>query len=494
VTAPLRQRGPSDDPAPGSSADPVPEPSAGTSFGPAAAPPPVRELRRRLRAGRRRHHPEALTELLGDLYMLLLGAVIYGAMFLSGAPAQWRALTGTGDPAARSWLALAALLAGTGLLWQALRAVGPLLAGPATLSWVLSAPVDRRAWLRPRFAGLVAAAAALAAVLAVCVTVAGGRTDGTELVVTGITGAVYGVALAGLGVVAQTQPRRRWPRLSAPILMGAGAVVALVVVGADLARVPISPIALPLTAVLLGLGLPAAVAAVVIGLRRLHRLDRIALSSGAGLANALLVSAMSLDPGQLVALVESRRNRRTGKIRGRRLRPAGRWWLLLQADLVRLTRRPGALLAFAALLLAQYALALALPSLAGPAQVVGAYLAGGRFTAGLSQISRTPALRRMLGGPDWLLRLVHLVLPAAAAGLFWLLTVPVGAALSAEWTPAVLIGMVVAVYRSGSRPPMNYGGAYAVTPMGMIPVDLLRQIFRGWDVLIGVALLVLLLG
>jgi len=454
----------------------------------------VRELRRRLRAGRRRHHPEALTELLGDLYMLLLGAVIYGAMFLSGAPAQWRAISDSGDPAARSWLAFAGLLAGTGLLWQALRAFGPLLVGPAALSWVLSAPVDRRAWLRPRFAGLIGAAAASAAVFAVFAAVAGGRTDGTALAGAGLTGAVCGVAIAGLAVVAQAQPRHRWPRLAGPVLLGGGAAVALGVVVADLAGVRITPPALPLTVTLLGLGLPVAPVVVVIALRRLHRLDRVALGGGAGLANALLVSAMSVDPGQLAAMVETRRNRRTGRIRARRLWPAGRWWMLLQAELLRLTRRPGTLLAFAALVLAQYALALALPSLAAVAQVVGAYLAGSRFTAGLSQISRSPGLRRMLGGPDWLLRLVHLVLPAAAAGLFWLLTVPVGAGLSADWACAVLAGVVVAVYRSGSRPSMSYGGAYAVTPMGMVPVDLLRQIFRGWDVLIGVALLVLLLA
>ena len=45
-------------------------------------------------------------------------------------------------------------------------------------------------------------------------------------------------------------------------------------------------------------------------------------------------------------------------------------------------------------------------------------------------------------------------------------------------------GIVAALYRSASRPPMRYDGASVDTPFGLVPVDLIRQLTRGPDVLI----------
>jgi hypothetical protein len=47
----------------------------------------------------------------------------------------------------------------------------------------------------------------------------------------------------------------------------------------------------------------------------------------------------------------------------------------------------------------------------------------------------------------------------------------------------LLAGVVAAAYRAATRPPMAYGGAAIETPFGLIPVDLLRQVTRGLDVL-----------
>ena len=44
-------------------------------------------------------------------------------------------------------------------------------------------------------------------------------------------------------------------------------------------------------------------------------------------------------------------------------------------------------------------------------------------------------------------------------------------------------GVVGAIYRAATRPQLAYGGAIVDTPLGMIPVDLLHQLFRGPDVL-----------
>ena len=230
-------------------------------------------------------------------------------------------------------------------------------------------------------------------------------------------------------------------------------------------------------------GLPAAVAATVFAARALPRVDRAALTMGAQFATAAVTAAVLLDPSMLAGLVETRRWRAVGRVRSRRFLPGGRWWALLQAEVRRLWRRPGSVVAWSALALVQYAVAVALPTVAGSAQVVLAYLAADRLTGGLRAVSRSPGLRRALGGGEIPLRLIHLVVPAVGAALWWLLTTPTGGT-EPGWVAAVLVaGVVGAVYRAATRPPLAYGGAIVDTPFGMIPVDLLSQLFRGPDVL-----------
>ncbi len=47
----------------------------------------------------------------------------------------------------------------------------------------------------------------------------------------------------------------------------------------------------------------------------------------------------------------------------------------------------------------------------------------------------------------------------------------------------LVVGVAAAVYRTSTRGPMIYGGSVAESPMGSMPVDLIRQVVRGPDVL-----------
>ena len=192
--------------------------------------------------------------------------------------------------------------------------------------------------------------------------------------------------------------------------------------------------------------------------------------------------------------MESRRWRRIGRVRSRRFRPGPGWWALLQADVRRLRRHPSAVLIWAALIGVQYAAALALPGLAGATQVVFAYLAANRLTGGLRSVSRSPGLRRALGGSDNLLRGIHVVVPAVGAGVWWLLTLPTVDPGPAWLAPTLALGVVAAAFRAGTRPPIDYGGATVNTPFGMIPVDLMRQGSRGPALLAVLVLVQLFLG
>lgn len=452
---------------------------------PPADVPTARQMRVRLRRARRRHHPRSIGDLLTDAYILVLFVAMYGWAFIDTGRGYLDSPAGkAADPGARYWIAVAVALAAAGLAWQGLRSLGPLLVTPATQAWAASTPIDRRAWLLPRFGVLIVATAFAGAVLGLSAAAIGGGDGVPVLGGAALAGATCGAGGAALSVVAQgSRHRHRWPRLLGAGLTGAGAMVAIVVIGAHFLDGRLLRPTVPLTVALAVVGVPAAVTAVAFAARALPRLDRATLTTGAQFANAATAAAVMLDPSLLTGLIESRRWRGIGRVHSRRFLPGGRWWVLLQAEVRRLYRHPSSIPTWGALALVQYAVAVALPSLAGPAQVIGAYLATGRFTGGLRTLNGAPGLRRTLGGDDTWLRLVHIVAPTIAAALWWLVTTPVGGA-QPGWVEALLVlAVVAAAYRNATRPPMTYGGAVADTPLGMIPVDLLRQVIRGPDLL-----------
>lgn len=197
---------------------------------------------------------------------------------------------------------------------------------------------------------------------------------------------------------------------------------------------------------------------------------------------------VAVDPTLLTTLLEVRRWRAVGRVRSRRLRGRGRFWVLVQADLRRPTRRPAIIVTWAALALGVYAVAAALPPLAGPVHVILGYLVAVGWAGGLRAVCRSPGLRRSLGGRDTVLHVAHLVVPTLSLLVWYLLTLP-AVRPQVTWLDAAFLAVLVrATLRTASRPPMRYGGTAVDTPFGLVPVDLIAQVTRGPDL---VALLVL---
>jgi hypothetical protein len=120
---------------------------------------------------------------------------------------------------------------------------------------------------------------------------------------------------------------------------------------------------------------------------------------------------------------------------------------------------------------------------------VAAYLAVDRLAGGLRTVARSASLRRALGGSNAELKMIHLVVPAIGLLAWWIATAWCGAASPPVVAVLVVIGVLGAVYRTATRPPMSYEADLADSPMGPIPTTLLRQLVRGPDL---VALLVLI--
>ena len=137
----------------------------------------------------------------------------------------------------RAWLLVALLVVLGALAWRGLRAVGPLVTTPAALSWCLSTPIDRAAWLRTPLTWLLTFSALVAGAWSACSPAGPGSparayqapAAGRRWRAPGVGGGV-----AGASVVAQCRPyhgavgacrpsdvvllrvspwsRRRWPR------------------------------------------------------------------------------------------------------------------------------------------------------------------------------------------------------------------------------------------------------------------------------------------
>jgi Family of unknown function (DUF6297) len=456
-----------------------------------AAPtiPAVRDVRSRLRRVRRSHSDRSLGELLGDVYMFALLAALYGGSSAVsirhrlGRPPE--AVAGT--EATRAWLVLALVVAAAVFTWRGLRTLGPLLSTPAAQAWCVATPIDRAGWLRTPMAWLLATAAVAGAGAAVLAAWAG---LSTAFAWVALTGAGCAVTLGALAIVAQSGSHSRVDSHHAWSTAAIGSVLLVAAAVASRAfDVIVSPPRVP--AVLLAApGVVAAVASVRLALRALPMVDRSALAGGAQLLGAATSAAMMLDLTMLSEIVAARRWRRVGKVHTRHWLPGGRSWVLLQADLRRQWRLRPDLAIWAALILVPYATAVFAPAAVGSVRIVAAYLAVGRLAGGLRTVCRSAALRRSLGGTDAALRQIHLVVPAAGLTAWWLCSMPAGGAPSAPTVTLILMaGVLAAVYRTATRKPMSYDGGAADTPFGPIPVNLLRQVFRGLD-LVAVVVLV----
>jgi len=448
----------------------------------AAAIPGARGLRRRVRRARRAHHGRPIGELLNDLYLLVWVFGVYGSIL---ATAIVRHLHGRGAPVPVDsvWLGVAALLVAAGLSWRLLRTVGPVIVTPAERTWIVSSPVDRARWLRPRVLLLLLGTSILGAAVA---AIGGVAVRSATIGWGAVAGAGVGLALAA-GAVAVQRGAAFGVRAGAPawVLTGVGlALAGVVVVAGRVGRTLPAPPGWGGLAVAV-VALPLAAASSLRAWRGLDRLDAAALGAGAQVATAGLTAAVGLDLSLFLNVLEARRWRRVGSVRSRPFHAwrAVPWMVLLEAEARRLLRRPDAAVVWGALALAQYALTLAAPGPAPFLRLVLAYVVGNRLTSGLRTLSRAPGLARGLAVSEHALRALHLVVPALAVALWWVVTAPASGAALGRGDLALVAGVVGSVYRAATRPPMSYEGAAVETPFGLFPVELLQQMVRGPDLL-----------
>lgn len=428
----------------------------------------MRLLAQARRAGRVRREPTDRVTLLVAIFVLAgLPVQLLVGVILRGPPEPMS----TAPPAL--WVGAGLLFAVIG--FSVLTAIGPVRAGPSEYAWVLSGILDRRSELAPRWARLLVTTGVSGAVIGVTGLGIGGAP--ASVVVSGaVLGAAAGIAIAAAATGLQGCPTGVRQRTHATVVIGGGLCLAATAVLTALRLLfAIPEIFMPIGAVVASV---LAVVATGWSWRTVSALDRAALTEGNALAGATSAAVLFLEPGLVGDLLA---DRRLSGLRIRRSRsfPAGRVRALLTAETVRTKRNRRAIGLFLCALLVPYAAGLIAPATWLPVVAfLCAVAAVSPLAAGFRRISQSASLRRMIGGSDRTLHIVHLVLPAVAAVLFTLAAAP--AMPSNRWLALALtpFGVLSNLWlRSRDRPPVT-DNRIADVGFGPVPIDLVWSYLR----------------
>lgn len=453
----------------------------------------VRELRGQVRAWRRGHADTRLVDALGDAYIavfatLMLGSIAVNVVLRIRDEAGAACLSAACSDARTSlpWVFALGLL--TGCLALA-RLFGPMLVSPAVGSWLLTAPVDRGALLRPRLAATGLVAFGVGGLL----TAAGAAMAGFEggaVASFAVTVGAACLAAVGFACLAQaaSSAAARWASWLLAALTWGG--VLLLTLGA----VPVSRtetrfggawwVALGVTGVVAVLLVARAIAA-------LHRMHRDQLTPGGSLVPGLSGALASLDLTLVYDILLARHWLSRSTVRPVRGRGVG-VTALVWRDVVRLRRAPQSVVVLAA--------ALVLPYLAvsvGLGRLVLLVAAGTGFVASLGLFSalrvtsRTASLVRCLPLEPWAVKAGCTAVPGALLLVWALAAAPAErTALQVSWPVALLIAVAVGAAALSSvtrwmtgRPP-DYQLPLVTSPMGAVPTSLYVSAARGLDVLL----------
>ena len=453
----------------------------------------VRDLRGDIRHWRRGRVDTSILEALSDAYVnvfatLLLGSMVVSVIVNVRLVSDDLCTTG-GCQEARTvmpWLVGVSVLA---VVLALARLFGPVFVSPAVGSWLLSAPIDRAAVLRPRLLWTAAIAAVGAALAAAGATALGGFGVGPLLAFSGATSLL---ALAGVSFAGLSQSGRGLGARLLTWVLGLFVWSGLLLVALDRGPVADPPSGLPASWWLaLGVVVVAASTLVWLSVAGVGRLRRHDVAPGGSLAPGLSGALATLDLALVYDVLLAHRWNGHDAVRSRRGGPSGRA-ALVWCDLTRLRRSPQTLVLLAGAVVVPYA-----AEAAGSGRVVVllsafvGFLAGLPLLAALRVVTRTPSLVRAMPFPASMTRQSTLTVPGIAMLVFGLATLPaLHGAIGRTWADSFVVSFAVGVCALAGavrwvtgRPP-DYAKPLVSTPAGGVPTNLYGSIVRGFDILL----------
>lgn len=452
----------------------------------------ARALRRQMRSWRRERASTTLYEQLSEAYVWVFSAVLIGAMAIS-ALIQTRVSVAAGCSTsacddARTSLLWATTIASLGVVSAVCGALGPVMVTPATGTWLLSTPIDRRPLLRTRLL-VTSAVAALSGGLVVAISaLLAGLPPAPLAVWSGLA------ALATAGVVGLAARWQRHPSGQARVAaLALGAVawswMLLITVG----RSPQTDVAWITDS--WGIGLISVVAVVAAALavqaaRRIGEVRRADLTASGSVLSSISGALAGLDFTLAYDVLVARKWRTTATVRPVRGGPSGPWAIVWR-DVIRLRRSPGSITAFAAALIVPYLLvALGLDTAIIPVTALAGLFVGLWLFPALRTVANSPGLVRCFPLPIATVRAATLAVPGAVVAVWALAAAPAishgidgpaaGAIVVALATGAAVLGAIARLLLAGQP---NYSIPLLTSPAGAIPPGLLISSARGFDVL-----------
>jgi hypothetical protein len=364
-------------------------------------PATPRELKRLIRDWRSGRATKNLVEAFHDAYVVLIGALMIGAMIINVVLKAQRTVSQCDTAAclsARTVLPWAAFAAAAAAALAISRLFGPVLASAAEGFWLLDAPIQRAKLLGLRLVAAVAAALIGGALIGGLIS----ALTGSALTATVVWAAATGLSSAAAVAFAAAQQGAERHRLTQMFsyffgLLGVAALLLVVSVAAGWVTLGLSEdIGVELGLVLIGFSTLVLLASIIIARLRLGRIRRTRLLSGGALVSGISGAFFALDIGLARDIVVERRAIEVGHVKPKRGKGLG-----LQAitwrEWQRLTRFPQPLIVVAGTVIVPYAAdALGMSTLTPVFAALALFGATIPLLGGLRVLTRTGGLARCL--------------------------------------------------------------------------------------------------
>lgn len=461
-------------------------------------PASPRELKRLIRDWRSGRATRNLWEAFHDAYVVLIGALMIGAMIVNVVLKAQRVVSQCDTAAclsARTVLPWAAFAAAAGAALAISRLFGPVLASAAEGFWLLDAPIQRAKLLGARLIGAVVAALLGGALMGGAVTALTGSGLSSVLLWAGATGLSAAAAVA-FAAAQQGAERHRLTRLFTYFfgLLGLAALMLVVGVAAGWLTLGLAgDTGDELALVLIGFASLVLLGSFALARARLSRIRRTRLLSGGALVSGISGAFFALDIGLARDIVVERRAVEIGHVKPRRGKGLG-----LQAitwrEWQRLTRFPQPLVVVAGTVVVPYAAdALGMSTLTPVFAGLALFGATIPLLGGLRVLTRTGGLARCLPFSLASIKVASVTVPAFVAALWAIAILPAylgfgDGAVERSLVEALLMALatgaagLLAAIRWTQAKGVDFGAPMISTQAGAFPPGLMTNLFRGFDV------------
>ncbi len=472
----------------------IPEPR---TFG-ALVPATPGELKGMIRDWRRGRATKNLAEAFQDAYVVVIGALMIGAMIINVILKAQRVVascTSTSCLSARTVLPWAAFAGAIAVALSVSRLFGPVLASAAEGFWLLDAPVSRARLLALRLVAAVVAAFVGGAAIGAIVSALTGS-GGTEVLIWSAATALSAAAAVAFAAAQQGMDRHLLARIFTYIfgLLAVVALVLVVSVAANWVQLGVADELGPqLGLIMIAFSGAVLITSIVLAGLRLGRIRRTRLLSGGALVSGIAGAFFALDIGLARDIVVARRAMEIGHVKPVRGRGLG-LEAIVWREWQRLRRFPQPLLVVGATAVVPYAAdALGMGSLSSVFAALALFGATIPLLGGLRVLTRTGGLARCLPFSLARIKLACIAVPAAVVVIWTVAVAPSFAGfaqltsqrtLSEAGLMAVATGSagLLAAIRWTQAKGVDFGAPMIATQAGAFPPGLMTNLFRGFDV------------